>query len=122
MLADSPQVFLKVTLDNTDANFHIQLFDVAPDGTAVLVNDGFLKASHKDSHESPSPITPGQSNTYAFKVYPDHWRFVAGHRIRLVLSGGDPGALMPPPPVTVSVATDRDGSYVNFPFRGNSAR
>lgn len=118
VLAGSVRLQLRATLTAADANFHVQLHDVAPDGSSTLVNDGYLRASHRLSHEQPSPVVPGQPTSFAVDVWPDHWRFVEGHRLRLTVSGGDPAALEPPPaPVTVSVATGEQGSYANVPFR-----
>lgn len=116
VLAGSAHLHLIATLGATDANFYAQLDDVAPDGTATKVNDGFLLASHRLSDRQPMAITPGVATSYDFDVWPQDWRFAAGHSLRLTISGGDPIVLSPPPPVTVALSTS--GSYVDFPLRG----
>src|SRR6185503_11857484 len=97
---------LEATLTATDANLYVELVDVAPDGGEAVVNDGFLRASHRRSHEHPTPIVPGVRTGYDVVIRPDHHRFVAGHRVKVRLSGGSAAALVPTPePTTVTVHT-----------------
>jgi len=119
VVAGSVRVHLHAILDEPDANFYVQLLDVAPDSTATLVKEGYLRASHRLSDESPSPIAPGEPTDFDISVLSDDWRFAAGHRIRLVISGGDPTKLEPVPyPVTVTILTGRRASYAVLPIRG----
>ncbi len=37
-----------------------RLEDVAPDGSSTLVTYGLLNLTHRDSHETPEPLTPGK--------------------------------------------------------------
>jgi predicted acyl esterase len=114
-------VHLEATLDGTDANFYVELVDVAPDGAEVVVNDGFLKASHRQSDEYLTPAVPGVRTGYDIFVRPDHHRFVAGHRVRLRLSGGRANALVPiAVPTTVTVHTGAGGSVAWLPDDGIS--
>lgn len=123
VVAGSVDVHLHATLDQPDANFYVQLVDVAPDATGTLVKEGYLRASHRLSHENPAPIVPGQPTDFDIPVLADDWRFAAGHRIRIVVSGGDPTKLEPVPyPVTVTILTGRRASYVIFPIRGRGAQ
>jgi hypothetical protein len=72
-----------------DTDFTAKLVDVAPDGTAINLTEGILRAKYRDSQTSTSPLIPG-------KVYPlsiDLWAtsnvFRAGHRIRLEISSSN---------------------------------
>jgi predicted acyl esterase len=106
VLLGHPTLQLRATLTAEDANFHVELIDLYPDGTERVVNDGFLKASHRSSHETPEPVTPGEPVDYEIAVRADHHRFTAGHRVRLRISAGHPGSLVPPAaPVDVTVLT-----------------
>ncbi len=99
-------LMLRAALSATDANFYAELIDVAPDGTEVLVNDGFLKASHRSSHVTPSDVTPGEAVDYEIDVRADHYRFAAGHSLRLRISGGPSDTLVPmETPVDVAIST-----------------
>lgn len=105
---------LTATLDGPDANLHVELLDVAPDGTEARVNDGYLRVSHRESHEDPAPVTPGEPTGLTVEVWPAHHRFVAGHRIAVRVSGGSPAALVPnPTPVVVTI--DVAASSLSFP-------
>ena len=72
-----------------DTDFTAKLVDVSPDGSAINLTEGILRAKYRDSQESATPLTPG-------KVYPltiDLWAtsnvFRAGHRIRLEISSSN---------------------------------
>ncbi len=119
VVAGSVVVHLHATLDQPDANFYVQLLDVAPDGTATLVKEGYLRASHRLSHTHPTPVVPGQPTDFDIQVIHEDWRFAAGHQIRIVVSGGDPTKIEPLPyPVTITIRTGRRASYALFPLRG----
>ncbi len=106
---------LRATLSAADANFYAELIDVAPDGSEVVVNDGFLKASHRSSHVTPADVTPGEPVDYEIDVRADHYRFSAGHRVRLRISGGSSKMLVPMEiPVDVAISTG-EGSTLRLP-------
>ena len=72
-----------------DTDFTAKLVDVAPDGTAINLTEGILRAKYRDSQAAATPLEPG-------KVYPltiDLWAtsnlFKAGHRIRLEVSSSN---------------------------------
>ena len=72
-----------------DTDFTAKLVDVSPDGTAINLTEGILRAKYRDSQISPTPLEPG-------KVYPlsiDLWAtsnvFRAGHRVRLEVSSSN---------------------------------
>jgi hypothetical protein len=73
----------------TDTDFTAKLVDVFPDGTAVNLNNGIIRASYRDSLTHPTPITPGEVYRYEIKVWPTSNLFKAGHRIRLEISSSD---------------------------------
>jgi putative CocE/NonD family hydrolase len=73
--------------DETD--WTAKLVDVHPDGRALNVCDGILRASFRDSLESPSPIQPGEPYRYRVDVGPTAMLFRKGHRIRLEVSSSN---------------------------------
>lgn len=96
---------LRATLSASDANFYVQLLDVDDENAEVFVNDGFLKASHRTSHARPVTVPPGRALDYHIEIRPQHYRFRAGHRLRIRLWGGPPDTLVQPKPVAVKVET-----------------
>lgn len=79
---------------------------MGPDDEEQLVNDGFLKASARESTASPTLVPVGQSVDYKIAVRPQHYRFAAQHRVRLRISGGAKNTLVQPAAVDVKVQTE----------------
>ncbi|MYA61875.1 MAG: CocE/NonD family hydrolase [Dehalococcoidia bacterium] len=73
----------------TDTDWTAKLVDVHPDGQARNVCDGILRASFRDSLESPSPIQPGEAYRYNVDVGPTAMLFRKGHCIRLEVSSSN---------------------------------
>ena len=72
-----------------DTDFSARLSDVFPDGRAIQLQSGILRARYNDSAGVPSLLEPAR--VYCFEI--DMWatanRFRAGHRIRLDISSAD---------------------------------
>jgi hypothetical protein len=72
-----------------DTDFTAKLVDVWPDGRAMNLTEGILRASTRESTAASQPIVPGK--TYEFKI--DMWStsnvFLKGHRIRLEISSSN---------------------------------
>jgi uncharacterized protein len=74
-----------------DTDFVARLVDVYPDGRAICVCDGILRASARDSYPAPgvlrpvapSPIEPGGVYEYVIDLWATGLTFLPGHRIRL---------------------------------------
>jgi uncharacterized protein len=111
-----PKLNLVATLSAGDAHFYVELLDIASDGAVTVVNDGHLKATHSQSHEYLTPVNPGKKTTFEIPIRPDLWRFAAGHRLSIRISGGAAATFVPvTTPVTVTIATGTNGSTVKLP-------
>jgi uncharacterized protein len=74
-----------------DTDFVARLVDVYPDGRAIAVTDGIIRASARDSYPSPgvvrpvppSPITPDRVYEYRIDLWATGLTFLPGHRIRV---------------------------------------
>jgi hypothetical protein len=84
-----PRVVLFVSATAEIATLAARLIDVAPDGSAALVTKNVLNLTHRESHEHPAPLVPGQIYQVAIELDATGWRFEVGHRIRLGVSGAD---------------------------------
>jgi hypothetical protein len=82
-------VTLYASSSATDTDFTAKLTDVHPDGKAILLNNGILRASFRDSLEKPTPIEPGKVYEYQIAIWPTSNLFKAGHRIRLEISSSN---------------------------------
>jgi putative CocE/NonD family hydrolase len=83
----SVELFAKSSAPDTD--FTAKLVDVWPDGFAQNITEGILRASHRESQEHPTLITPGQ----VYKLSIDLWAtsnvFKKGHTLRLEISSSN---------------------------------
>lgn len=82
----APVVTLEVASDKAIANLAVRLCDVHPSGESLRVSFGILNLTHRDSHEAPSPLVPGQRYQVRIQLNDAGVVFPAGHRIRLALS------------------------------------
>ncbi|CUU55067.1 hypothetical protein Ga0074812_104148 [Parafrankia irregularis] len=111
-----PVLTLKATLSGPDANLYAELLDIGPDGKETLVNNGFLRASHRSSSVTPTSVPTGSPVTLTIAIRPDDWQFAAGHRIAVRVSGGASDMLTQnATPVDVTVATGAGGSTLTLP-------
>jgi putative CocE/NonD family hydrolase len=70
-----------------DTDFTIKLIDVQPDGRALNVTEGIVRARFRKSiWEAPALITPGQIYEYRIELLPVAIIFRKGHRIRIHIS------------------------------------
>ncbi len=118
-----------------DTDIVVKVSDVAPDGTATLVTQGFLRASHRavdlkksqvidrvnmapyHPHTLASlepPPADGSPRAYDIEIWPTAKTWVAGHRLRIdIYSADSPNhlALLKPALNTVYF----EGSYLALP-------
>jgi putative CocE/NonD family hydrolase len=80
---------LFVSSDSLDTDFTGKLVDVFPDGRAMIITDGILRARFRDSFENPSPLVPGVIYELAIDLWATSNVFMPGHRIRLEVSGSN---------------------------------
>lgn len=72
-----------------DTDFVARLGRVRTDGSVELLTRGWLRASHRLSHENPEPISPGEIVRYEIEIWPTARRFAPGERLRLDISSAD---------------------------------
>jgi uncharacterized protein len=84
-----------VTLDlyastsGTDTDFTGKLVDVAPDGTAVNLTDGILRARYRNTTTKAEPVEPGKVYEYKIDLWSTSNVFLKGHRLRLEVSSSN---------------------------------
>ena len=74
-----------------DTDFVVRLVDVYPDGRAICVADGIIRASARESYPAPgvidpkppNPIEPGEVYEYTVDLWATGITFMAGHRLRV---------------------------------------
>src|SRR5437773_5722603 len=72
-----------------DTDFTGKLVDVYPDGRAMILTEGILRARYRKSFSKPKLLEPGQ----IYELHLDLWAtsnvFKAGHRIRLEVASSN---------------------------------
>ncbi len=82
----APRVALELSCDRPLALVVVRLCDVAPDGASSRVTYGALNLTHRESHEHPAPLVPGERLHVVVQLDDIAHAFPPGHRIRLALS------------------------------------
>ena len=117
----NPVVELELTSDRPQALVAVRLTDVAPDGSSLLVSRGLLNLSHRDSHETVSPLLPGERVRVRVVLDVAGHGFDPGHRLRLAVSPTYwPFAWPSPEIVTLGVSVG-NASSLELPVRPPSA-
>lgn len=99
-----------------DTDFSARLSDVFPDGRAIQLQSGMLRARYRNLNSDPELLEPGRIYRMEIDLWATANRFRAGHRLRLDISsadfprfdrntnrGGEPG---PPVPAVQSIYHD----------------
>jgi uncharacterized protein len=88
-LAGWPHLELYASTDGDDTDWHVRLTDVTPEGQSLRVCTGCLRAACRDSLSHPAAVTPGAVTPYDIELGPIAHTFLAGHRVRLVVTSSD---------------------------------
>ena len=72
-----------------DTDFTGKLVDVHPDGKALNITDGIVRARFRDGVGTPKFITPGTVERYSINLGSTAITFLKGHRIRLEVSSSN---------------------------------
>ncbi len=80
-------VFASSSAVNTD--FTAKLVDVYPDGRAMRICEGIIRADHRDPDSFPSPIVPGKIYEYSIDLWATSNVFLKGHQMRVEISSSN---------------------------------
>jgi len=80
---------LYATSDAPDTDWTAKLVDVSPEGYAMNLCDGILRARYRESQSAPTLIEPGKAYEYRIRVGVTGNVFLKGHRIRLEISSSN---------------------------------
>jgi hypothetical protein len=115
-----PRLHLRLASDAPVAQLAVRLCDVAPDGEVSRVSYQLLNLTHRDSHEQPSALVPGEYYEVRLALNVCGHRFLPGHRVRLSLASAYWPTVWPAPyAATLSVRTE--GSALELPVRDQEA-
>ncbi len=83
------EVVLYAETSARDTDFTAKLVDVHPDGRAIHLAEGILRARHRNSLEREELLEPGRVETYRIEIAPTSNLFLKGHRLRVEISSSN---------------------------------
>jgi putative CocE/NonD family hydrolase len=82
-------VVLHAATSARDTDWTAKLVDVHPDGRAVNIADGIIRARYRSSLAEPELLEPDRVYEYTIELGSTCARFAAGHRIRLEIASSN---------------------------------
>jgi putative CocE/NonD family hydrolase len=83
------EMLLYASSSARDTDFTAKLVDVYPDGRAIHISEGILRARHRKSLESVEFLQPGEVDEFRIAMAPTSNVFRRGHRVRLEISSSN---------------------------------
>ena len=86
---------LWIASDRPDTDFTVKLIDLYPpsedwpEGFAMNITDGIVRARYRKSWEHPQPLVPGEPTWVTIDAFPTSNLFKRGHRIRIDISSSN---------------------------------
>jgi putative CocE/NonD family hydrolase len=80
-IAGEVRVTLHVQSDCPDTDFVAKLIDLHPDGRAMLMMDGVIRAMYREPSGAPRPLLQGRVERLTINLGQIHYTFRPGHRI-----------------------------------------
>jgi putative CocE/NonD family hydrolase len=77
------KVVLYASSDALDTDFVAKLIDVFPDGRAINLCEGVLRARYRESLSRPKPLEPGKVYPFEIRLTGTSNVFLKGHRLRV---------------------------------------
>jgi putative CocE/NonD family hydrolase len=111
-------VTLEIASDRPIANIAVRLCDVHPSGESLRVSFGVQNLTHRDGHETPQPLVPGERYQIRIQLNDAGVVFPAGHRIRLALSTAYWPMIWPAPEIATLTIF---GGTLDLPVRPTQA-
>ena len=82
-IAGNVRVTLHVQSDCPDTDFVAKLIELLPDGRAMLLMDGVVRAMYRDGTAEPQPLEPDRVYPVTIGLGDIHHTFAAGSRIEV---------------------------------------
>jgi putative CocE/NonD family hydrolase len=115
-----PVALVRVSSSEPVAKLVVRINEVTPDGKSWSVSYGVLNLTHRDGHESPSPLETHRRYDVQVGCYFTAHRFKKGNRIRIAISESLWPMLWPSPrPVTLEISLG--ASRLSLPVRPKEA-
>jgi putative CocE/NonD family hydrolase len=111
-----PLAKIRVSANVAVAKLAVRLTEVLPDGKSWLVSYGILNLTHRDSHQHPTALKPGEFYDVEVPFYMVAHRFKKGSRIRAAVSENLWPLLWPSPQIA-TLTLELGASRLILPVR-----
>ena len=101
-------------MDAPDFDLCVKLLDRHPDGRAILLCDGVLRARFRNSWENPESVIPGEINAFRIDLWHLGHIMRSGHALRLEIASGALRRFDINPCTGSDLADDTDKRQVNI--------
>jgi predicted acyl esterase len=91
------QVKLWASSTAPDTDFTAKLCDVYPDGRSMIVLDGIIRASHRNSPEKVELMEPGKIYEFEIDLWSTSFVISPGHHVRIAISSSNAPRFEPNP-------------------------
>lgn len=119
-MAGDANVRLRVSVDKPVAHLAARICDVDPSGRSTRVSFGVFNLTHRNGHETPEALVPGEVYDIVIPMKHVAQSFAPGHRLRLAISTQYFPMIWPgPEPVELTLHTA--GSVLELPLRAPQA-
>lgn len=88
---------VRVAVDSEAALLSVALVEYDPDGSARIVNRGWMNLLNRDSRRESEPLVPGERYDVSFDANPTDHVFSEGNRLGIMLYSSDVGFTKRPP-------------------------
>ena len=120
MILGAPKLNLELSANRPVAMIAVRFYDIAKDDKATRVTYGLLNLCHRNSHESPEFLTPGEKVKVTVALNDIAQHFPKGNRLRIAISTSYwPLAWPSPEPVRLTIHPEN--SILDLPVRIGSA-
>jgi putative CocE/NonD family hydrolase len=105
-ICGQPKVKLTLSANKPVARLAVRLNEIRSDGSSWNVTCGYLNLTHRQGHDQPRALVPGEVYEVEVSLNMIAYRFKTGHRIRLAVSESYWPMIWPSPePVALTVHT-----------------
>ncbi len=115
----TPEFEVTLNSDCPVAQIVVRLSDVLPSGEVLRVSYQVLNLTHRDSHETPSELQPGQPTRVRIRLNDCGHRFAVGHQIRLSI-GTAYWPIIWPAPYAATLTLDLSDARLTLPQRAGN--
>jgi putative CocE/NonD family hydrolase len=82
------ELTVRFRCNRADTDLHVRLCDESPEGGIFLVGETIRRASLRDGR-GVQKLQPGETCTLALRLDPHAYTWLKGHRLKLILTGGN---------------------------------